>query len=75
MPANSTGNLAERIEQQNQAFELGPRTRTHGLRVLIFDDLYRPGASAEAVAALLLGAGQATDVFYLAITKTRTKPG
>ena len=74
IPAKATESMAERIEQQNQAFELRPGARTHGLRVLVLDDLYQTGASAEAVAALLMDVGKAAQVFYLAITKTRNKP-
>ena len=65
---------AERVEQQGGAFRLGPHVKPHGLRFLVVDDLYQTGASAEAVPALLLGLGQAAEVFYLAITKTRTRP-
>ena len=43
-----------------------------GQRVLLVDDLYRSGATANLVAKELLAAGAAT-VYFLAITKTRTR--
>jgi competence protein ComFC len=39
--------------------------------VLLFDDLYRSGATMNAITELLLGAGQAATVRALAITRTR----
>jgi len=41
--------------------------------VLLFDDLYRSGATMNAIAAALLDEGGAADVFALAITRTRSK--
>jgi competence protein ComFC len=43
-----------------------------GLRVLLVDDLYRSGATAAVVARELLSAG-AGAVYFLAMTKTRTR--
>lgn len=43
-----------------------------GRRLLLVDDLYRSGATAAIVAKELMGAG-ASAVYFLAITKTRTR--
>lgn len=43
-----------------------------GQRLLLIDDLYRSGATAALVAKELMGAG-ASAVYFLAMTKTRTR--
>lgn len=43
-----------------------------GRRVLLFDDLYRSGATMNAVTEVLYEQGRAGDVFALAITRTRS---
>ena len=43
-----------------------------GQRLLLVDDLYRSGATAAIVAKELMGAG-ASAVYFLAMTKTRTR--
>lgn len=43
-----------------------------GRHVLLFDDLYRSGATMNAITELLLGRGQAASVRTLAITRTRS---
>jgi predicted amidophosphoribosyltransferase len=48
------------------------RTAVEGCRLLLVDDLYRSGATAAVVARGLIDAG-ASAVYFLAITKTRTK--
>ncbi len=44
-----------------------------GRRVLLFDDLYRSGATMNAIAAALYDEGGATDVVALAVTRTRSR--
>jgi len=44
-----------------------------GRRVLLFDDLYRSGATMNAVAGALYDQGGAAEVYALTITRTRTK--
>jgi len=44
-----------------------------GQRVLLFDDLYRSGATMNAITAALYDHGLAGEVFALAITRTRSK--
>lgn len=41
--------------------------------VLLFDDLFRSGATMNSITALLYDRGQAKDVFALAITRTRRR--
>lgn len=41
-------------------------------KVLLFDDLYRSGATMNAIASALYDSGAAVDVFALAITKSRS---
>jgi predicted amidophosphoribosyltransferase len=48
------------------------RKLVEGRRVLLVDDLYRSGATAAVVTQGLIGAG-ASAVYFLAITKTRTR--
>lgn len=44
-----------------------------GQKVLLFDDLYRSGATMNAIAAVLYDEGTATDVYALALTRTRSR--
>jgi competence protein ComFC len=44
-----------------------------GQRVLLFDDLYRSGATMNTITAALYDEGFAGEVFALAITRTRSK--
>jgi predicted amidophosphoribosyltransferase len=62
----------ERLSLLEGAFEVDP-SATRGLKVLLFDDLYRSGATMNAVASALYDAGGASDVFALAATRTRKR--
>jgi len=46
---------------------------TSGHVVLLFDDLYRSGATMNAIARTLYDLGKVTDVFALALTRTRSR--
>ncbi|MBS0234506.1 MAG: ComF family protein [Proteobacteria bacterium] len=46
--------------------------KTEGKKVLLFDDLYRSGATMNAVADVLLSKGKAAAVYALTITRTRS---
>ena len=61
----------ERRELLDGAFE-ADRARVNGKGVLLVDDLYRSGATANAVTLALLGAG-ASRVYLLAATRTRSR--
>lgn len=43
-----------------------------GKRILLFDDLYRSGATMNAITAALHGSGVIQDVYALTITRTRS---
>jgi len=45
---------------------------THDKSVLLFDDLYRSGATMNAITTELYETGEANDVFALTITRTRS---
>lgn len=44
-----------------------------GQRVLLFDDLYRSGATMNAIAVALYDEGAVADVYALALTRTRSR--
>ena len=44
-----------------------------GQRVLLFDDLYRSGATMNAITAALYDEGAVADVYALALTRTRSR--
>lgn len=44
-----------------------------GQRILLFDDLYRSGATMNSVTKVLYQQGQAAEVYVLAVTRTRKK--
>lgn len=60
----------KRRELLDGAFEI-ERAKVNGKGVLLVDDLYRSGATANAVAVALIGAG-AARVYFLAATRTRS---
>jgi predicted amidophosphoribosyltransferase len=62
--------LKRRIELLKGAF-LVDRDRTNGRRLLLFDDLYRSGATASAITRLLQTEGAASAVYLLTLTWTR----
>ena len=49
------------------------KTVVQGKKVLLFDDLYRSGATMNAITTELYERGKAADVFALTITRTRSK--
>ena len=48
------------------------RTQVQGRKILLFDDLYRSGATMNAITAALYDEGEAANVFALTITRTRS---
>lgn len=48
------------------------KAQVDGRKVLLFDDLYRSGATMNAIASALYDSGAAADVFALTITKSRS---
>lgn len=61
----------ERSRLLDGAFQVD-RSFTKGETVLLFDDLYRSGATLNAVTSLLYDEGGAQDVLTLALTRTRS---
>lgn len=61
----------ERIRLLDGAYQVD-RTITQDQRVLLFDDLFRSGATLNAVTAALYDQGGAADVFALTLTRTRS---
>ena len=49
------------------------RDQTSKKRLLLFDDLYRSGATVNAIAKVLGEEGGATGIYLLALTHTRRK--
>ena len=47
--------------------------QTEGKGILLFDDLYRSGATVSAITALLKNEGKAKAVRLLTLTQTRSK--
>lgn len=64
-------NYEERRNLLEGAFKVN-REESAGRSVLLFDDLYRSGATMNAVARELAKAGEAREVFVLALTHTRS---
>jgi len=62
----------ERLRLISDAYAVDA-SQASGRRVLLFDDLYRSGATMNTIAALLLDRGGAAEVFALAMTRTRSK--
>jgi len=62
----------ERIKLLEGAFSVD-RKQSEGKRLLLFDDLYRSGATMKAVVKELMEAGGAKEVSVLALTHTRSK--
>lgn len=48
------------------------KAQIQGRKVLLFDDLYRSGATMNAIASALYDSGEAADVFALTITRSRS---
>lgn len=66
----SLADVEERARQLKDAFSANPDI-VKGKTVLLFDDLYRSGASMEAAANELIKSGGAMAVYALALTRTR----
>ena len=62
----------ERLRLLADAHEVD-RSRVGGKKVLLFDDLYRSGATMGSIAAALHDQGNAEDVFALTVTRTRSR--
>jgi predicted amidophosphoribosyltransferase len=62
----------ERVRLLADAHDLD-ESRVAGRKILIFDDLYRSGATMNSVAAALEDRGRASETFALTLTRTRSR--
>lgn len=62
----------KRVEMLTDAYAV-VADKTRGRNVLLIDDLYRSGATIEAVSKCLNEAGEVASLFALAFTKTRVR--
>jgi competence protein ComFC len=60
----------KRISALEEAFAV-EKSIAAGKRILVFDDLFRSGATLNVIAEKLLKEGEAKAVFVLALTRTR----
>jgi predicted amidophosphoribosyltransferase len=60
----------KRMEALKDAFTVQP-AQTGGKNLLLFDDLYRSGATVSAITELLKSQGKAKAVYLLTLTETR----
>jgi competence protein ComFC len=72
--AKNTDDIDQRRRDQESAFAIGDIRDIAGAVVLLFDDLYQSGATAGSVARLLKEQGDAAEIYFLAITRTRKSP-
>lgn len=68
----SVDNPEERSRLLSGAFSVRDQ-RYRGKKVLLFDDLYRSGATLSAITEVLYDFGKVQNVYVLTLTKTRTK--
>jgi competence protein ComFC len=62
----------ERLRLLNGAFQVDSSS-TRERKILLFDDLYRSGATMNAITEALYDEGYAKDVYALAITSTQSR--
>ena len=62
--------FGERLRLLDGAYKI-EKDIVNDKRILLFDDLYRSGATMNAVASLLLDQGEASEIYALALTRTR----
>jgi predicted amidophosphoribosyltransferase len=62
----------QRLSALENAFAV-EKKMISGKRILLFDDLYRSGATLNAIAKKLPKEGEAKAVFVLTLTRTRSK--
>jgi predicted amidophosphoribosyltransferase len=70
-PIKNVSDLDERMRLLSGLYTLPPAA-VGAKKVLLFDDLYRSGATMNEITATLYEQGQAADVFALTITRTRS---
>lgn len=64
-------NYEDRTKLLEGAYTVAPDS-TEGKNILLFDDLYRSGATLNAITSVLYSTGKAANVYVLALTRTRS---
>lgn len=62
----------QRLKLLENAYTIQQPSLLNGKTVLLFDDLYRSGATMNAIASALQTQGQVANVYAFALTKTRS---
>jgi predicted amidophosphoribosyltransferase len=70
-PVKNVGDLDERMRLLTGLYSVNAGA-VSGKKVLLFDDLYRSGATMNEIATTLYDQGQAADIFALTITRPRS---
>ncbi|MFC1541419.1 ComF family protein [Candidatus Latescibacterota bacterium] len=63
----------ERKKLLDDAFTITDKSLVEGKRILLFDDLYRSGATLKSIARVLNQQGNVKEIYALTLTKTRRK--
>lgn len=71
-PLKGIEDIEDREEILRNAFDVKD-ARYRMKKVLLFDDLYRSGATLEAITKVLYEKGRVQNVYVLTLTKTRSK--
>lgn len=71
-PIKNVYNYNERLRLLEGAYNIDTSI-VAGRRVLLFDDLYRSGATMNTITMALYDIGSVSDVFAFAITRTRSR--
>ncbi len=64
-------NYEDRIKLLEGAYTVEPDS-LEGKNILLFDDLYRSGATLNAITSILCSIGKAANVYVIALTRTRS---
>jgi competence protein ComFC len=63
----------ERVKLLRNAYEIADKSLVEGKNILLFDDLYRSGATLGSIARVLNQDGNVKRIFALTLTRTRSK--
>ena len=63
----------QRLKLLKDAFAIEDVTKTSKKTILVLDDLYRSGATVDAIVRTLFAEGKVSKVYVLALTRTRSK--
>ena len=62
----------QRLKLLKNAFDVADASKTSGKNILLLDDLYRSGATVDAIVHTLFVEGKVNKVYVLALTRTRS---